>query len=475
VSRTELDAVVVGAGPNGLAAAIEIARAGRSVRVFEAEPTAGGGCRTAEVTLPGFRHDICSAIHPLAVASPLFRSLPLAELGVEWVHPGVPLAHPLDDGSVAVLRRSVDETAAGLEPDERAYRRVMKPLVGAGYQLVDEILGPLRFPRHPISLAGFGLRGVRSASSLLRHRFSGEAARALLAGNAAHSMLPLDRPPTAAFGLTLAMMGHLVGWPMAKGGSQTVADAMAKHLQSLGGEIETGLRVESLQQLPPHRAVLFDLTPRQIVRLAGSALPPRYLRRLERYRYGPGVFKLDWALDGPIPWTASECAGAGTVHLGGGFQEVVAGEAAVWRGEHPERPFVLLAQQSLFDPTRAPPGKHTAWGYCHVPNGSTFDMTERIEAQVERFAPGFRDLILARSAMPPSEIERHNANYVGGDINAGVQDLRQLFTRPVARLSPYTTPNPELFICSASTPPGGGVHGMCGLFAARAVLKRLGR
>jgi phytoene dehydrogenase-like protein len=473
VTTQQLDAVVVGAGPNGLAAAIEIARAGRSVRVVEAEPTVGGGCRTQEVTLPGFRHDICSAIHPLAVASPLFRSLPLAELGVEWVHPDVPLAHPLDDGSAAVLRRSVDETADGLGGDARAYRNIMMPLVDAGFGLVDAILGPLRIPRHPISLARFGLRGVRSASSLVR-RFSGEPARALIAGNAAHSMLPLDRPPTAAFGLTLAMMGHLVGWPMAKGGSQVIADAMASHLRGLGGEIEAGRRVGSLDELPPARAVLFDLTPRQIAALAGSKLPARYLKRLGRYRYGPGVFKLDWALSGPIPWTAPECARAGTVHLGGGYGEVAAGEEAVWRGEHPERPFVLLAQQSLFDPTRAPAGKHTAWAYCHVPNGSTFDMTDRIERQVERFAPGFRDLVLARNVMGPADIERHNENYVGGDINAGVQDLRQLFTRPVARLSPYTTPNRQLYICSASTPPGGGVHGMCGLFAARAALKRLG-
>jgi phytoene dehydrogenase-like protein len=384
----------------------------------------------------------------------------------------VPLAHPLDDGSVAVLRRSVDETAVGLGDDAGAYRRVMMPLVDAGFGLVDAILGPLRVPRHPISLARFGLRGVRSANSLVR-RFSGEAARALIAGNAAHSMLPLDRPPTAAFGLTLAMMGHLVGWPMAKGGSQAIADAMAAHLRGLGGEIEAGRRIGSVHELPPARAVLFDLTPRQIARLAGSELPAGYRERLERYRYGPGVFKLDWALSGPIAWKALECAGAGTVHLGGGYEEVAAGEGAVWRGEHPERPFVLLAQQSLFDPTRAPAGQHTAWAYCHVPNGSTFDMTDRIEGQVERFAPGFRDLVLARSVMGPAEIERHNENYVGGDINAGVQDLRQLFTRPVARLSPYTMPNRRLFICSASTPPGGGVHGMCGLFAARAALKRM--
>ena len=356
MGTSQLDAVVVGAGPNGLAAAIEIARAGRSVRVVEAEPTVGGGCRTEEVTLPGFRHDICSAIHPLALASPLFRSLPLGELGVVWVHPDLPLAHPLDDGSAAVLRRSVEETADGLGPDGRSYRRVMAPLVHAGFELVDAILGPLRVPRHPVSLGRFGLRGVRPATSLVR-RFSGQAAQALLAGNAAHSMLPLDRRPTAAFGLTLAMMGHLVGWPMARGGSQVVADAMASHLRSMGGEIETGRRVESLAELPASRTVLFDLTPRQIVRIAASQLPGRYVKRLERYRYGPGVFKLDWALDAPIPWTAPACAGAGTVHLGGTYQEVAAGEEAVSRGEHPERPFVLLAQQSVFDPTRAPGGR----------------------------------------------------------------------------------------------------------------------
>jgi len=476
VSRAgRYDAVVVGSGPNGLAAAVELAESGWSVQVLEAEETIGGGCRTAELTLPGFRHDLCSAIHPLATASPFFRELPLAKHGLRWVHPGVPLAHPLDDNSAVVLRRSVRETAEGLgrSGDGRAYARLMGPLVESGEDLIPAITGPLlRVPGHPFDLARFGLHGARSAAGLARARFEGEPARALLAGCGAHSILPLEQRLTAAFGLGLALLAHLVGWPMAAGGSQAITDALASHLRDLGGEIVPGRRVESLDELPPAPAFVLDLTPRQVVRVAGPRLPEGYRRRLERYRYGPGVFKVDWALDGPIPWKAPECASAGTVHLGGGLEEIAAAEAAVWRGEHPERPFVILAQQSPFDPSRAPAGKHTAWAYCHVPNGSTMDMTSRIEAQVERFAAGFRDLVLARCAQPPEEIERRNANHVGGDINGGVQDLGQLVGRPALRPSPYTTPAKGVYLCSSSTPPGGGVHGMCGYHAARAVLKR---
>ncbi|HEX6652317.1 MAG TPA: NAD(P)/FAD-dependent oxidoreductase [Thermoleophilaceae bacterium] len=462
------DAVVVGSGPNGLSAAIVLARAGRRVTVLEGAETIGGGCRSEELTLSGFVHDTCSTVHALALASPFLSGLPLAEHGLELVHPEAPLAHPLDDGSAVLLERSVEQTADGLGQDADAYRRLFGPLVGAAPELMREILGPLRPPRHPIAMARFAPVGLRSAAGLARSRFEGERARALLAGCSAHSMLSLTSPASAAFGVVLMLGAHQVGWPVARGGSQRLADALASHLRSLGGEIETGRWVESLDEVAGFGATLVDVTPRQLLRLAGSRLPARYARRLGRYRYGPGVFKLDWALDAPIPWTAAEVARAGTVHVGGTLDEIAASEDAAVRGEHCERPFVLLVQPSLFDDTRAPAGMHTAWAYCHVPSGSTRDMTDVIEGQVERFAPGFRDLIVARSALDAGDIERRNPNYVGGDINGGVQDLRQLFTRPVARPVPYSTPVDGLFICSSSTPPGGGVHGMCGYFAARA-------
>jgi phytoene dehydrogenase-like protein len=449
-----------------------LARAGKSVTVLEAEPTVGGGTRSAELTEPGFTHDVCSAIHTLLLASPFFRSLPLEELGVELVHPPAPLAHPLDDGTAVMLERSVDATAAGLGPDARAYARLMEPMVAGAGRLVPQLLGPLRPPRHPRTLGRFGLSALRSAEGLANARFKGERAKALLAGLSAHSSLPLRAPASASFGLVLGLLGHAVGWPLVRGGSQRIADALAAHLRSLGGEIVTDAPVSSLDDLPSARAVLFDLTPRQILAIAGERLPARYRRSLSRYRYGPGVFKLDWALDGEIPWIAQECRRAATVHLGGTLEEIAVSEAAIANGREPDRPYVLLAQQSLFDPTRAPAGRHTAWAYCHVPSGSTADMTGRIEAQVERFAPGFRDLIAARSAMGPGAMERYNRNYVGGDINGGAQDLRQLFARPALRPVPYTTPDPAIYICSSSTPPGGGVHGMCGYFAARAALSR---
>jgi phytoene dehydrogenase-like protein len=467
------DAIVVGSGPNGLAAAIVLARAGVSVRVLEAAATVGGGARSAELTLPGFVHDVCSAIHPLGVSSPFFRTLPLAEHGVEWIEPPAALAHPFDDGSAALLERSPEVVVRGIGEDEARWRRLFAPLVRDAEPLLEDILAPVHVPAHPIALARFGARAAPPATTLARLSFRGEKARGLFAGLAAHSMLRLDRPPTAAFGLVLGLLGHSVGWPFPRGGSQRLSDALASYLRALGGEIETGRRVESLAELGDTRAVFLDVTPRGLLALAADRLPDRYRRGLERYRYGPGVFKLDWALDGPIPWRAEGCARAATVHLGGTLAEIAASEAAPGHGEVVERPFVLLAQQSLFDPTRAPAGHHTAWAYCHVPNGSTVDMTARIEAQVERFAPGFRERILARSALGPAEIERYNANYVGGDINAGAATLSQLFTRPVARVSPYTTPLPGVFLCSASTPPGGGVHGMCGFHAARAGLEYL--
>jgi phytoene dehydrogenase-like protein len=468
----DYDAAVVGSGPNGLAAAITLAQAGWSVLVLEARDTIGGGTRSAELTLPGYIHDVCSAVHPLGAGSPFFRTLPLAEHGLEWIHPPVPLAHPFDDGTAAVLERSVEATGKTLGPDAAAYQKLMAPLVTDWDKLAADLLGPLRIPpRHPLALARFGWHAIPSARRLAERLFEDERARALFGGMAAHSMIPLDQPPTAAFGLVIGILGHAVGWPLPRGGSQRIADALACYLRSLGGEVVTGVRVQSLDELPPARAVLCDVTPRQLLRIAGQRLPAGYRRRLAGYRYGPGVFKVDWALDGPIPWQAVECRRAGTVHLGGTLEEMAAAERVVWRGAHPEKPYVLVVQPSLFDATRAPEGKHTAWAYCHVPNASTFDMTERIEAQIERFAPGFRDCILARSVKSAVEMEQYNPNYIGGDINGGVQDLRQLFTRPVFRLVPYSTPLKGLYICSSSTPPGGGVHGMCGYFAARAALR----
>jgi len=465
------DAVVVGAGPNGLAAAIALAQAGKSVLVVEARDTVGGGCRSAELTLPGFLHDTCSAIHPLGLGSPFFRTLPLGEHGLEWIQPPAPVAHPLDDGTAVMMERSVEDTARGLGADATAYRRLMGPVVERWDALVPDLLAPLHLPRHPVALARFGLAALRSARGLAEARFRDERARALFAGLAGHSIVPLERAATAAIGLVLGAAAHAVGWPLPRGGSRRIADALAAQLRSLGGEIRTGHVVESLDALPPARAVLCDVTPRQLLTLAGDRLGGRYRRQLERYRYGPAAFKVDLALSGPIPWRAGDCVRAGTVHLGGTLAEIAASEAEVGRGRHPERPYVLLAQQSLFDPSRAPAGKHTAWAYCHVPNGSAVDMTERIEAQIERFAPGFRDLVLARSVLTPARLHDLNPNYIGGDINGGAQDLGQMFTRPAPRIVPYSTPVRGLYICSSSTPPGGGVHGMCGYHAARAALR----
>jgi phytoene dehydrogenase-like protein len=475
VPADEHDAVVVGAGPNGLAAAITMARAGRSVLVLEAGATPGGGCRTAELTLAGFRHDVCSAVHPLALASPFLRDLPLERLGLELVQPGTALAHPLEDGSAGVLERSLEATAGSLGEDGAAWQRLLGPLARHGTELADAVLDPLRLPRHPFALARFGLEGIRGVEGLASSRFDGQRARGLLGGIGAHAMLPLDRATTAGYALLLAALGHAVGWPLALGGSQAITDALVAHLRELGGEVVCGQEVRSLDELPPAGTVLLDVTPRQLLRIAGERLPARYRRRLERYRYGPGVVKVDWALDAPIPWKSSGCDQAGTVHLGGTLPEVAASEAAVARGEHPERPFVLLAQPSRFDPTRAPEGRHVAWAYCHVPHASTLDpevTAGRVEAQVERFAPGFRERVLARHVLGPAGLERYNANYVGGDINGGLQDLRQLVTRPVATLVPWATPLKGVYLCSSSTPPGGGVHGMCGLLAARAALRR---
>jgi phytoene dehydrogenase-like protein len=472
-------AVVIGSGPNGLAAAITLARAGLEVEVHEADEQLGGGLRSAELTLPGFVHDVCSSVHPLGLGSPLFRTL---ELDVDWVQPDAPAAHPLDDGSAVLLEHSLLATAAGLGVDEAAYKELVGPLVDGWREVEHVVLGP--FPISPRAVLGLGDRlGVRglgaalraalsSARALAEGHFADERTRAWFAGHAAHSMLPLERRPSAGFGLTLAVLGHVVGWPFPRGGSQRLAGALAAKLRDLGGEIRTSSPVDSL---PRADLVLADVVPRELLRLARGRLPERYARALHSYRHGPGAFKLDWALDGSIPWSAAECRRAGTVHLGGSLDEISASEWGAWRGRLAARPFVLLAQTSLFDPTRAPAGKHTAWAYCHVPNGSGEDMTERIEEQVERFAPGFRELVLARHAMGPAELEVRNRNLVGGDLNAGAMDLGQLFFRPVRTLVPYRTPLEGVYLCSAATPPGGGVHGMCGYSAARVALRDLGR
>jgi phytoene dehydrogenase-like protein len=455
--RRKLDAVVVGAGPNGLAAAITLAQAGRSVRVIEAQDTVGGGSRTAELTLPGFRHDVCSAIHPFAAASPFFRSL---ELDIEWIDPPAALAHPFDDGSALLVRRSLDETAAAAG---RGYRALIAPAAA----VAPDLLGPLScLARKPVVAGSFAVRAMRGAVTAAK-RLESERARALFLGAAAHSVLPLEGAGTAGFGMVLLGLAHQVGWPFPRGGSQALADALAQRLLDLGGEIETGRSVTSLRELPPAHTVICDITPRQLLALAADTLPPRYRRRLERWRYGPGVFKLDYALDGPIPWRAPEVAEAATVHLGATEQEIADSERAPWQGRHADKPFVLLAQHTLFDDTRAPAGKHTAWAYCHVPHGSTLDMRERVEAQIERFAPGFRDRVLACAAQTTEQLERHNANLVGGDISGGAN----LLIQTIAPRS-HATPLPWLFLCSASTRPGAGVHGMCGNLAARRALRR---
>ncbi len=468
-----MDAVVIGSGPNGLAAAIVLAEAGCRVIVLEGARTIGGGARSAELTLPGFIHDVCSAVHPLAVASPYFRRLPLRHHGLEWITPPAAVAHPLDDGSAVMIEGTPEATGANLGEDGGAYCALLRPLLENWEGLLGDILAPLHVPSHPWLLARFGWQGLRSAESLARSRFRGERARALFAGLAAHSMLPLNRRGTAATALVLAAAAHGEGWPFPRGGAQKISDSLAHYLRSLGGEIVTESQVESLDSLPPARVILCDLTPRQLVNLAGDKLSKGFRRSLTKFRYGPGAFKVDWALAGPIPWIAPECSRAGTVHLGGTMEEIMASEREVWAGRQAERPFVLLAQPSLFDRTRAPAGRHTVWAYCHVPHNSEFDMLAAIEAQVERFAPGFRRRILTRFVTPPAAMESYNPNLIGGDINGGVMDLRQLFARPTRRL--YSTPLRDLFMCSASTPPGGGVHGMCGYFAAQRALKVLQR
>ena len=470
MERKEYDAVVVGAGPNGLAAAIHLQRAGLAVLLLEGLDTIGGGMRSAALTLPGYVHDICSAIHPLAVESPFFKKLPLHEHGLKFIYPAIAAAHPFDGGKAAVLTSSIEDTAQALGVDGPVYRKLIEPLQKDWQKLAPAILGPLRMPDHPLVLARFGMRAIAPAQ-LLAKRFTTLEARGLWAGMAAHSMLPLSKLTTSAISMVLLALAHVRGWPVPQSGSQQMANALASYFVSLGGRIETGVYVQSLKDIPSSRAVLFDVTPRQLLQIAGHKFSSLYKWQLSRYRYGMGVFKIDWALDGPIPFTAEACRKAGTVHLGNSLEEIAQAEQAVWNGKHPERPFVLLAQQSIMDPSRAPEGKHTAWAYCHVPNGSSLDMTAAIEQQVERFAPGFRDRILARHTMNSHQIEAYNPNYIGGDINGGAMDVCQLFTRPVLRYSPYTTSTKGIYICSSSTPPGGGVHGMCGYHAAVRALK----
>lgn len=468
--KTEYDAIVVGSGPNGLAAAITMQQEGLSVLLIEGKDKIGGGLRSAELTLPGFVHDVCSAIHPLALGSPFFNTLPLADHGLHYTFPDLAAAHPFDGGTAAVLGSSITETAALLGRDKEAYLKLMEPVVRDWPDIAADVLGPLSFPKHPIAMAKFGLKALSSASFLAR-RFETREAKGLWAGMAAHSIQPLSNLCTSAIGLVLMTAAHLKGWPIPLGGSQEIANALSSYFISLGGRIETGRYVKSLAELPAAKTVLFDVTPKQLLQIAGHQFSSIYKWQLERYRYGMGVFKVDWALDRQVPFTAPEARKAGTVHLGNTLEEISLSERQCWKGQHAENPFVLLAQQSLFDDTRAPEGKHTAWAYCHVPNGSTKDMTGIIERQVERFAPGFRDQIIGRHTMNTAQVEEYNPNYIGGDINGGVIDLGQIFTRPALRSSPYRTSAKGLYICSSSTPPGGGVHGMCGYHAAKRALK----
>lgn len=467
------DAIVVGSGPNGLSAAITLQREGLRVLLLEAKDTIGGGMRTAELTQPGFFHDVCSAVHPMAAASPFFRTLPLHEFGLQYIHPEVLAAHPFDDGTAAALYQSINDTTAGLDADGPAYRQLFEPLVETWPRIEAHMLGPmLRWPKNPLALTGFGLKLLQSGKQVAT-RFQTKQLRGLWSGIVAHSMIPLDALTSSAIGFVLTIAGHRTGWPIPMGGSQRIADALTGYFRALGGTIHTGSPVTALSQLPESKAILFDTSPRHLMQICGDRLSAVYRWQLKRHRYGMGVFKVDWALSEPVPFVAEQARKAGTVHLGGTFEEIAASERAVWRGNCPDKPFVLFAQQSIVDDTRAPEGKHTGWAYCHVPNGSTKDMTAAITAQVERFAPGFRDTILATHTFDTASMESYNPNYIGGDINGGVVNIAQLFNRPALRFSPYRTSAKGIYLCSASTPPGGGVHGMGGFHAATQTLKDL--
>jgi len=465
------DAIVIGSGPNGLAAAIELARNDRKVLVVEGASTIGGGTRTTALTLPGFKHDYCSAVHPMGALSPFFRQLPLGNFGLEWIYPKASVAHPLDDEPAVLLYKSLEKTAEGLDVDQKNWTNTFQYFIENGPELLEDSLKPLGIPNHPLLLARFGMNAMFPSTLYARYKFKGHRARALFAGCAGHSVLPLNFSFTSALGLMFAVTGHLVDWPIAKGGSTKITEALASYFKQLGGEIHTNFIVNSLSELPDAKAYLFDTDPRQLAAIAGDALPNGYKNRLMRYNYGPGTFKLDWALDGPIPWRDQRCLLASTVHVGGRLQEIAVSEQMAWDGKHCDKPYLILCQQSQFDSSRAPHGKHTGYAYCHVPNGSTVDMTNVIERQIERFAPGFRDLILGRHKTFPRDFQQYNPNYFGGAITGGAANFSQLFTRPIARFNPYKTPNAKLFLCSASTPPGGGVHGMCGYWAAQTVLE----
>ena len=471
----EYDAVVIGSGPNGLAAATRLAQEGQSVLIIEGHDQPGGGTRTAQLTLPGYHHDVCSAIHPMGLASPFLSSLPLKKYGLEWIHPELPLAHALDDGDAVILHRSIEETAVQFDPETReAYRKLFLPFFREAYDLIRDLLAAPQPPKNPLLVGRFGLKAFPASLDAARAWFPDEKARALLAGNAAHSILPLDRIiATNAIGLMLMLVGHAYGWPVAKGGSQRITGALIGYLQSLGAKLETGRTVTDIEALPTADAYIFDTSPSALADISGNRLPVSYAERLRRYRQGAGIFKIDYAMSEPVPWTNANCRRAGTVHIGGTIDEVAQSEREMWEGIHSERPFVLAAQQSLCDPTRAPEGKHTFWAYCHVPKGSTVDMTEAIERQIERFAPGFKDCVLERHIMNCADYQAYNPNLIGGDILGGVSDWRQVLTRPVARLRPHTTPAKDIFLCSSSTPPGAGVHGMGGYWAAEEVLRIL--
>lgn len=463
--------VVVGSGPNGYAAAITLQQQGLSVLMLESEEEVGGGVRSSSLTLPGFVHDVCSAIHPLGVGSPFFRRLPLADFGLKWIYSPDALAHPLDDGRTILLKRSVQETALQLGKDQHAYQDLMQAVVRHWDKIAPDFLGPLSWPRHPVEFLRFGLRAVQSAEGLVRRFFKEEPAKALIAGIAAHAMLPLDRWSSSGVAMVLGALGHVTGWPFPEGGAQSITKALDAYFKSMGGVVETGRRVKAVADLPESQVVLFDITPRQLLQIEGLDFSFLYQQQLKNYQYGQGIFKIDWALSHPIPFKNPDCLRAATIHIGGSLEEIARAEKTVWKNQHAGKPYVLLVHQSPFDQSRAPQGQHTAWAYCHVPRYSKKDMTSVIEAQIERFAPGFRDIVLARHTMNTAELEQYNANYIGGDINGGAQTLVQLFARPVFRLRPYRTSLKDVYICSSATPPGGGVHGMCGYHAARLVIK----
>jgi phytoene dehydrogenase-like protein len=471
--RDDYDAVIVGAGPNGLAAAIALGRQFNAVLLLEAAKTIGGGARSAELTLPGFIHDVCSTVQPLSLASPFFRQLDLPQYGLEWIQPEIPLAHPFEDGSALFLHRSLSITAEALGADGKAYRRLLQPFVENDQRLFADILKPLGLPASPFLLARFAFHALRSLQDLVESNFSGDRTKALFAGLAAHAMIPLEQTATAAFGIVLATLAHTAGWPIIRGGSQKLADALADCFRSGGGEIVTDRRIASMSDLPKAAFYFFDVTPRQLLHIEGLGLSDIYRKRLSRFRYGPGVYKMDWALQAPIPWTADICRKAGTVHLGGSLQEIAASIRDVHAGKVSSAPYIIIAQQSLFDSSRAPSGKHTAWAYCHVPPGSTADLSALIESRIERYAPGFREEILARNTLTAAAMEQYNANYVGGDINGGLQNLGQLYARPIASLHPYRTSGKNIYLCSSSTPPGGGVHGLCGYYAVDDLCRKL--